>query len=337
MSGYEETLRGDPEDDRCHGSAVDVVCLGETMLMFAPPRYELIEHCDIFRVYNGGAESNVAIGLERLGVHAAWISKLPKNALGRKVVHVTRAYGVDTSRVIWTETGRVGLFFVEFGAPPRPHTTLYDRAHSAFATLEVEELDWAFLSQAKLLHLTGITPALGELCRRTTIKIVERARAIGIRVSFDVNYRSLLWTPAEARAALEEILPCVNLLIATQADAALLLGEEAEPRPALQRLRERYGCDVVVLTLGSEGSMAFDGQAFYRGAAYALQEVNRLGAGDAFDAGLIYGWLRSDVQVGLDYGGAMAALKHTVPQNIPLLNKDDVEGLIRGTRVDILR
>jgi len=307
------------------------------MLMFSPPRYELIEHCDTFRVYNGGAESNVAIGLERLGVHAAWISKLARNALGRKVVHVIRAYGVDTSRVIWTETGRVGLFFVEFGAPPRPHTTLYDRAHSAAATLEAEELDWTFISRAKLLHLTGITPALSEICRRTTIKIAEKARALGMHVSFDVNYRSLLWPQKEARVAFEEISPHVNLLIVTRADAALLLEGEVEPRQALQSLRGRYGCDVVVITLGSEGSMAFDGEKFYRGAAYTLQEVNRLGAGDAFDAGLIYGWLRSDVQTGLDYGGAMAALKYTVPQNIPLLNKHDVEGLIGGTSVDVLR
>ena len=311
--------------------------MGETMLMFSPPRYELIEHCDTFNIYNGGAESNVAIGLERLGVHAAWIGKLPRNALGRKVVHVIRAYKVDTSRVIWTETGRVGVFFVEIGVPPRPHTTIYDRAHSAAATLKMEELDWTFISKAKLLHLTGITPALSEVCRRTTIETVERARSLGMHVSFDVNYRSLLWTQEEARTALEKILPYVNILITTQVDAPLLLEREIEPRRALERLREKYGCDVVVITLGPEGSMAFDGEKFYRGAAYTLQEVNRLGAGDAFDAGLIYGWLRSDLQTGLDYGGAMAALKHTIPQNIPLVNKDDVEGLIGGTGVGTFR
>lgn len=320
-----------------HESSVDVVCIGETMLMFSPPRYELIEHCDTFRVYNGGAESNVAIGLERLGVHTAWISKLPQNALGRKVVQVIRSYGVDTSRVIWTEKGRVGLFFVEFGAQPRPHTTIYDRADSAAATLGMKELDWTFMSRAQLLHLTGITPALSEVSRQTTIQAAEKAQAMGLCVSFDVNYRSLLWTPEEARKAFEEILPHVNLLITTQADAALLLEREGEPRQTLHSLRERYGCDIIVLTLGPEGSMAFDGETFYRGAAYSLQEVNRLGAGDAFDVGLIYGWLRSDVQLGLDYGGGMAALKHTIPQNIPLLNKEDIERLIHGTRLDVRR
>jgi 2-dehydro-3-deoxygluconokinase len=201
----------------------------------------------------------------------------------------------------------------------------------------MEELDWAFISKARLLHLTGITPALSEVCRQTTIKMVEKARAIDMHISFDVNYRSLLWTAAEARSTFEEILPYVDLLIATQADTALLLGEEVKTRQALHSLRGRYGCDIVVITLGSEGSMAFDGKTFYRGAAYSLQEVNRLGAGDAFDAGLIYGWLRSDVQLGLNYGGAMAALKHTIPQNIPLLNKDDIEQLLDGTRVDVHR
>ena len=326
--------------------AVEVVCIGETMLMFAPPRYELIECSDIFRAYNGGAESNVAIGLERLGVHTSWISKVPSNALGRKVVNEIRGYGVDTSRVIWTEEGRIGLFFVEFGAQPRPSTTIYDRAGSAFSTLKSEELDWQFISQAKVLHLTGITPALSETCRRTTIEIVKRAQALDLPVSFDVNYRAMLWGKEEAKKTFDEILPNVKIIIATQSDAVLLLGKESNPREMLQRLKSRYECDIVALTLGSEGSMAFDGEEFYEGFAYPVEEkVNRLGAGDAFDAGLLYGYLKPalehregfDLQTGLYYGGAMAALKHTVPQNIPILNKEDIERLIQGKKTDILR
>jgi len=319
-------------------NTIEVVCIGETMLMFAPPRYELIECSDIFRAYNGGAESNVAIGLERLGVHTSWISKVPSNALGRKVVNEIRGYGVDTSRVIWTEEGRIGLFFVEFGAQPRPSTTIYDRAGSAFSTLKSEELDWQFISQAKVLHLTGITPALSETCRRTTIEIVKRAQALDLPVSFDVNYRAMLWGKEEAKKTFDEILPNVNIIIATQPDAVLLLGKESTPRQMLQQLKAKYECDIVALTLGSEGSMAFDGDYFYDSCAYPIEEqVNRLGAGDAFDAGLLYGYLKFDLQTGLYYGGAMAALKHTVPQNIPILNKEDIERLIQGKNTDILR
>ena len=319
-------------------SAVEVVCIGETMLMFAPSRYELIECSDIFRAYNGGAESNVAIGLERLGIHTSWISKVPSNALGRKVVNEIRGYGVDTSHVIWTEEGRVGLFFVEFGTQPRPSTTIYDRADSAFSTLKAEELDWQFISQAKVIHLTGITPALSEACRQTTIEIVKRAQEFDLPVSFDVNYRAMLWEKERAKKAFDEILPNVNIIIATQPDAIMLLGREENPRKMLQELKAKYSCDIVALTLSSEGSMAFDGDEFYKGKSYPIEEqVNRLGAGDAFDAGLLYGYLNFDLQTGLYYGGAMAALKHTVPQNIPILNKEDIERLIQGKETDILR
>jgi 2-dehydro-3-deoxygluconokinase len=333
-----ETPRNQPERRFSEAKTIAAVCLGETMLMFAPPRYELIESSEIFRTYNGGAESNVAIGLERLGVHTSWISKVPNNALGRKVVNEIRGYGVDTSSVIWTAEGRTGLFFVEFGAQPRPSTTIYDRAGSAFSTLEAEELDWQFISQAKILHLTGITPALSETCRRTTLEIVKRAQKLDLPVSFDVNYRAMLWGKEEAKQTFDDILPHVNIIIATQTDAVLLLGKEGTPRQLLQQLRAKYECDIVALTLGSGGSMAFDGEAFYEGFAYPIQEqVNRLGAGDAFDAGLLYGYLKFDLQTGLYYGGAMAALKHTVPQNIPILNQEDIERLIHGRNTDILR
>jgi len=319
-------------------STVEVVCIGETMLMFAPSRYELIECSDIFRTYNGGAESNVAIGLERLGVHTSWISKVTSNALSRKIVNEIRGYGVDTSRVIWTEEGRVGLFFVEFGAQPRPSTTIYDRAGSAFSDLRTEELDWQFISQAKVLHLTGITPALSETCHQTTIEIVKKAQELNLLVSFDVNYRAMLWEKERARKTFDEILPNVNIIIATKPDAVVLLGREGSPREMLQELKDKYECDIVALTLSSEGSIAFDGDEFYEGKAYSLEEqVNRLGAGYAFDAGLLYGYLKFDLQTGLYYGGAMAALKHTVPQNIPVLNKEDIERLIHGKKTDILR
>jgi len=317
---------------------VEVVCIGETMLMFAPPRYELIECSDIFRAYNGGAESNVAIGLERLGIRTSWISKVASNALGRKVVNEIRGYGVDTSRVIWTEEGRIGLFFVEFGTQPRPSITIYDRAGSVFSTLKAEELDWEFISQAKVLHLTGITPALSKACRQTTIEIVKRARTLDCKVSFDVNYRAMLWEKEQATKTFDEILPNVNIIIATQPDAAMLLGGEGKPREMLHSLKAKYSCDIVALTLSSEGSMAFDGDEFYEGFAYPIEEqVNRLGAGDAFDAGFLYGYLIFDLQTGVYYGGARAALKHTVPQNIPILNKEDIERLIFGEKTDILR
>jgi 2-dehydro-3-deoxygluconokinase len=320
-----------------------VVCLGETMLMFAPPRYELIEQCDQFTAYSGGAESNVAIGLERLGLHAGWIGKLPDNALGRKIVNGIRAYGVDTSACVWTDHGRVGTFFVEWGARPRPLKTIYDRAGSAAATLSADELDWDYIGRAEWLHLTGITPALSATCRRSTLQIVRRAKERGCKVSFDLNHRSLLWSPEKARRAFREILPFVNLLIATQADARLLLAQAPESgRPAerdriLENLFELCQAQAVVITCGADGSVAYDGDSVYRACGYEVHAVNRLGAGDAFDAGLLYGYLMSGLQTGLNYGTAMAALKLTVPQNIPVIERIDVERMLTGKDLEVIR
>jgi 2-dehydro-3-deoxygluconokinase len=308
--------------------------------MFAPPPYELIERCDRFTAFSGGSESNVAIGLQRLGLPAGWIGKLPDNALGHKVVNEIRRYGVDTSACIWTGQGRVGTFFVEWGAHPRPLKTIYDRAASAATTLTLDDLNWDYVAGAEWLHLTGITPALSEVCRKSIPQIAARARDAGCRVSFDVNYRSLLWRPDEARRALQEVLPHANLVIATEADATMLLkvpSNTLSEDALIQRLYERYAPDALVITCGARGCVAIDDQDIHRSPGYDVQVVNRLGAGDAFDAGLLYGYLTSGLQAGLDYGCAMAALKMTLPQNTPLIERLDVERLLAGRNLDVVR
>ncbi|MGC9346534.1 MAG: PfkB family carbohydrate kinase [Anaerolineae bacterium] len=314
-----------------------VICLGETMIMFGPPRHELMEHSETFRALIGGAEANVAVGLERLGLHAGWIGKLPRNALGRWVVNGTRRYGVDTSGVVWSDSGRVGTFFVEFGAKPRPTKTIYDRADSAATTLEAEELDWDYIAQAEWLHMTGITPALSETCRRSTVEIARRASEAGCKISFDLNYRSKLWTPEDARTSWKEVLAYVDLIITTEADAAILLGEEPERETALRRIFELTTPYAAVMTCGGAGSMAFDGDAVISLPSWPLELVNRLGAGDAFAAGLLYGLMEADLKTGLAYGNAMSALKFTVPQNLPLIDREDVERLLSGSDLRLVR
>ena len=307
-----------------------VITLGETMLMFAPPRHELVEICNFFRAYIGGSETNVAVGLERLGIHAAWIGKLPDNALGRKISNGIRALGVDVSGIVWTNTGRVGTFYVEWGAVPRPTKTIYDRQNSAATTLEAEDLNWDLIESAEWLHMTGISPALSQACRRSTTEIVQRAHALGVKVSFDLNYRSLLWKPHEAREAWDEILPYVNLIIATEVDAAHLCGDDLSRDVTLKRLYDTYLPEAVVMTCGGDGSMAYNGQQVLSVSTWALEVVNRLGAGDAFDAGLLYGLITADLQTGLAYGNAMAGLKMTIPQNMPLIERADVDSLLAG-------
>lgn len=315
-----------------------VVVLGETMLMFAPPRYELMEHCDQFGAFIGGSEVNVAVGLERLGLRSGWIGKLPDNALGRKVLNGVRAYGVDTRACILSQTGRVGLFFIEWAPPPRPLKTVYDRADSAATTLTCDEIDWDYLQGVTWFHLTGITPALSEICHRETGPMMRQAHAAGCKVSFDLNYRSLLWPPTAARQAFDELLPLADLITATESDARLLLQTNNIDRETmLQTIFERYRPQYAVLTLSNEGSLGFDGQQFYRSSGHAVHIINRLGAGDAFAAGLLYGLTEYDLAAGLQYGSAMAALKLTIPQNMPLIDRADVARLLQQQSLDLLR
>jgi 2-dehydro-3-deoxygluconokinase len=169
------------------------------------------------------------------------------------------------------------------------------------------------------------------------VQIVIRARERGCKVSFDVNYRSLLWSSGEARAAFQEILPHVNLLIATEPDATMLLGKELEREKLVISLFGRYLPDAVVVTCGADGSIAYDGEGVYRSLGYDVHTVNRLGAGDAFDAGLLYGYLTLDLQGGLKCGSVMAALKMTIPQNMPLIEWKDFERMLSGNDLDVLR
>ncbi len=322
-----------------------VIALGETMIMLAPPGHELMEHSESFRALIGGAEANVAVGLERMGVHAGWIGKLPRTALGRWVVNGTRRYGVDTSAVVWADAGRVGTFFVEYGAQPRPTKTIYDRADSAATTLTADELDWDYIGQARWLHMTGITPALSKTCRASTPEIARRARTLGVKVSFDLNYRAKLWSPKAARDSWHEILPNVALIITTDIDAGILLDASADVagwdiadrETALRRIFQTYAPEAVVMTCGGQGSAGYDGTRVVHFPSFKLELVNRLGAGDAFAAGLLYGLIRSDLQTGLAYGNAMSALKFTVPQNLPLIDREDVEALLAGQDVRLVR
>jgi len=314
----------------------EAITIGETMLMFAPPPFHRIEYADIFRAMIGGAEANVAIGLQRLGIDSGWISKLVDNPLGRKILNTIRGYGVDVSRVVFTPKGRIGIFFVEFGVEPRPLRTIYDREGSAITTLKPTEIDWEYIGRAKLIHQTGITPALSSCCRNLTLKAAEKAKEMGLKNSFDINYRSLLWKPDEARHTLDAILSNVDILISTLEDANLMLEDKMSPEAAVAKMQKEYGCEVVVITLGAEGSVARSNK-IYRGKPYPSTEINRLGAGDAFAAGFLYGYLKKGVQAGLEYGGAMAALKFTVPLNVPVIDKEDVHDLLKGVKEEVIR
>ena len=315
----------------------DVISIGETMIMLSPPDHHLIETTHSLNAYLGGAESNLVIALQHLGLKTAWISKLPKSALGYWIANKLRSYGVDTSQIIWTPDGRVGLFFVEFGAHPRPTKTIYDRSQSTTSTLSPEEIDYQHLIQTHVIHQTGITPALSPSCSETTLSVAMAAQEAKVIHSFDVNYRSLLWDSCEAQNTLNRILPFTNILIVTSQDTYMLLEDKLKPEEAAKQLHKEYNSDVVVITMGGKGSLAYSKGKTYKGPVHEIKEVNRLGAGDAYDAGFIYGFLKGGVQEGLIYGSALAALKYTMPLNIAIVELKDVENLIKGSSTQLQR
>lgn len=290
------------------GLPASVVTLGEALIRLFPGEGRTLEQSDAWHVSVAGAEANVAIVLARLGVRASWISKLPRTPLGLKVASTLLAAGVDLSQVVWTDTGRVGIYLTETGITPEDLRVWYDRAGSTFTTLEPGEIRWDILDGYALMHLTGITPALGDGPLATLQAALENALARGVRVSLDVNYRSRLWTPERARRTLLELFRGrVKLIICSRKDACEVFGLEGDQR-AVRWLRDEMGADVAVLTRGADGALAWDGEQLIEAEAYRAQIVDRIGRGDAFAAGLIDGYLSGDLELGLRQGCALAAL-----------------------------
>jgi len=317
-----------------------VVTLGEAMLRLSPPDCHRLEQAASFDAKVGGGELNVAVGVARLGLHSAWVSKLPDNAIGRMVRNKAREQGVDVSNVVWSKSGRVGIYFLEFGANPRASSVLYDRAGSAASTLALGEVDWATAFEGcRLFHVSGITPALSKSCAETTFEAIRAAKAAGAKVSYDVNYRRKLWTPGEANACQAPMMEYVDILITTEEDTGVVFGirEDSYQEVAI-KLNERFGFEVVAITLREDVSVlhnnwsafAYSDGHFHESCKYPCELVDRVGAGDSFTAGFIYGYLTGDVQKGVDYGAAFSALKHSIPGDLNWATLDEVETLLKG-------
>lgn len=315
-----------------------IVTFGEAMLRFTPPDSRRLEQAHSVDVWVAGAELNVAVGIARLGGSASWVSCLPRNALGRKVVAHARSHGVETTGVRCVDRGRLGLFFTELGQAPRPSATLYDRTGSAFAMLEPGEFDWpALLDGAQGFHTSGITPALSAGCERATADALQTARRLGCHTSYDLNYRSMLATPEDARRSLDSLAPAIDTLIASSTEVASVYGVTGEPLEVARRLQDLLGVGRVVISCRLAGR---DGTQVRRSAVTddggseldspAFETVDPLGGGDAFSAGLVLGLLNRGAQRGLELGGAVAALKQSIPGDFAVVDLEEVEHLIKG-------
>ncbi len=309
---------------------LDVVTFGEAMIRLSAPAGEALEAAAHFNIHVAGTEANVAVTLARLGFRAGWISKLVDDPLGRRVAGELRRHGVDVSAVVWTSKGRTGLYFVEHAPPPRGVTVYYDRAASAVTTITPDEIDWAYITGAKWIHVTGITTALGESCAQTAARFLRVARSTGARVSFDVNHRRKLWSADRARATLEPLLRGVDLLFSTEEDAREVFGLHGEPANLAAQLRQRFSTPAAVVTAGVNGAWLVDGEGTAHEPAILGPEVDPIGRGDAFAAGVLWGALEGDLRAGLRYGVALATLAQTYWGDVPWSTKAEVLAVLAG-------
>jgi 2-dehydro-3-deoxygluconokinase len=314
-----------------------VVGVGEAMVRLAPGPGETLESAPAYVVHAGGAEANVCANLAHLGVATSWLSRLPDNPLGRRVAETFRAAGVDTTGILWAPEGSAGLMFVQPGAAPRPGEVFYYRRHSAFASIDPDAVRWALLDGARFLHLTGITPALGERPRALVARAIVEARQRQLLVSFDVNYRAMLWTPSAARETLLPVLEGLDLVFLNDRDARTVFEVRGEPGDVARMLRDRFRCRVLVLTCGEAGAVAADAETVLRQAAFRADVIDRIGRGDAFAAGFLYGYLAGGTGNGLRYGAALAALKQTYSGDICRATLRDVEAVLRGDNPSLRR
>jgi 2-dehydro-3-deoxygluconokinase len=325
----------------------EIVTFGEAMVRLTPPRFQRLEQARTLDVEIGGAELNTAVGLARLGHTVAWASRLPNNPLGKLVAARVREAGVDDRFVQFSADGRCGLYFLEVGAAPRPSGILYDRKDSAMSLVTSGMFDWpAIHAGAKWFHTSGITAALSAGSAAVVTEALEAAKAAGLTTSFDLNYRSKLWAPAEAGAALTALLPLVDVLVASEGDAKLLFGVPGETFPAVAKgMCERFGIramaagrrDASHVWKDRIGAVGYSKGKVFETSAYEVEVVDRLGGGDAFAAGLIHGMTGGDFARGLAYGAATGALKHTVPGDLPFMSKEEVEAVLAGHGVKIRR
>ncbi|HKJ96048.1 MAG TPA: sugar kinase [Gammaproteobacteria bacterium] len=265
-----------------------VVCSGETMALLTPPHNGRLRHAAHVEIRVGGAESTVAIALNRLGIAAGWASRLGRDELGELVVSRIRAEGVDVAAVTRHGSAPTGLYLRQMVGDRMQ--TYYYRRGSAASHLDREAFDPGYLDGARFLHLTGITPALSESCRTYVHWAVDEARRRGVAVSFDVNFRSKLWDASMARDCLDALLPDVDVLFVSDEEASALWGRSDDG--LLRSLADR-GPEQIILKRGAAGCRARIGEQYLEQPAFTVPVVDTTGAGDAFAAGYLAGCLWS--------------------------------------------
>jgi 2-dehydro-3-deoxygluconokinase len=331
-----------------------VVTFGEIMLRLSPAGFERLLQSPVLSASFGGAEANVAVSLAQWGVESVYVTRVPQHGIGDAAIRALRAEGVRTDCIL-RGGERLGIYFAESGASQRPSSVIYDRAHSSISEITPADIDWRrVLDGAAWFHVTGITAALSASAAACVTAAVKAAVAAGATVSVDLNYRRTLWSEAEARNTMRPLMPDVDVLIANEEDIQAVLGLDvpgvdvktgrlnpAPYRDVAQRVSREFGPRVVAITLresvsasdnGWSAVLARDGRSeFLESQRYDIRVVDRIGGGDAFAAGLIYGLVTGRRHLeSLRFAVAAGALKHTIPGDFNRVSVADVDRLANG-------
>lgn len=329
-----------------------IVTFGEIMMRLNPEGYRRFVQAERFEASYAGGEANVAVSLANYGMDAAFVTKVPAHEIGQCAVNALRKFGVDTSNMV-RGGDRLGTYFVEKGASQRASKVIYDRAHSAIAEASASDFDWdAIFEGADWFHWTGITPALGGELPEICLEACKAAKAKGVKISCDLNYRKKLWSTEKANEVMSELIKYVDVCIANEEDAKDVFGIEAEGTDinagklnhegyisVAKQICEKFGCEKVAITLRSSISandndwaamLYTDGKAYFS-PSYRIHIVDRVGGGDSFGGGLIYSLLsEKEPQDAINFAVAASCLKHSIEQDFNLVSVSEVEALAAG-------
>ena len=327
-----------------------VVTLGEIMMRLSTQRQERFVQSDTFDINFGGGEANVALALTNYGLNGVFVSKVPDTAIGQAAINHLRRYGVDT-QFIARGGSRLGLYFVEPGASLRASQVIYDRAGSSISEADVSEFNFDKIFEgADWFHITGITPALSDKAAALAEAALKAAKDKGIPISIDVNFRSKLWPIDKAQKTMEHLCQYADVCIGPDASFGFT-GEDAEPADAefnadryqkvFEKLKAKFGFKYIASTIRNNHSASdnglsafvFDGNEFYQTKQYDVHIVDRIGSGDAFASGFIYGLLAGmKLSECAEFGIASSALKHTIPGDTNHGTFSEIKALMNGDK-----
>lgn len=322
----------------------DLLALGELLLRLSPPGNERIVQGDIFEKHIGGAELNVVSGVSLLGLRTGMISKLPANTVGTYAKNTIRYCGVSDDYLVYDESkdARLGVYYYENGTYPRKPGIVYDRNYTSINKISVDDFEESLYHSTRCFHLSGITLALSEQTRKTGIEMVRRFKEAGAMISFDVNFRANLWTSEEAKAYVEEILPYIDIFFCSEETARRTFLKEGTLKEIMKSFTEEYPVSIVASTqrvvhspkVHTFGSVIYDAKkdTYYEEEPYHnIDVVDRIGSGDAYVGGVLYGLLAhsGDCKHAMEYGNACSAVKNTIPGDVSSSDLKEIERVIR--------